>query len=329
MKVENITGMRIREMRLEKNWTQKELAQKLELKNDTAIANYEAGYSIPKDEIKLKICELFNCSVDYLMGNSKYKTKQEELNHFLENQNKIIILETLQIEHDILVECQINEDDVEFLLEFLSNSSEILSKEVLKKKLDMFLSKFNKNEQTKVRKLLKTILDNLIKKNEEKNYFYYLKLSVDKEFQEQKDIVNTMSNIYMCPVYENILAKTPYFINDNIKEHIIIDTKLYNIDQNKEYFSYEINENYINFRNTYGHYIIFQKQNIANNDDIVLIVSENFSPSVKKYRKVNDNLIMLQPIDMQEILEPLIVDSNHITVLGKAIGYIGKFEMKM
>lgn len=68
-----LIGSRIRQMRLDNGWTQKDLAKKLGLKNDTAIANYEAGYSTPKDEIKLKMCKLFNCSMDYLMGLSTHK----------------------------------------------------------------------------------------------------------------------------------------------------------------------------------------------------------------------------------------------------------------
>lgn len=82
MEKENLTSIRIKQMRLANGWTQKDLAKKLGLKNDTAIANYEAGYSTPKDEIKLKMCEIFNCSMDYLMGKSEYKTKKEELNHY-------------------------------------------------------------------------------------------------------------------------------------------------------------------------------------------------------------------------------------------------------
>lgn len=60
-------GERIKYLRLEKNWTQKDLAMQLGLKNDTAVANYESNYSIPKDEIKYKLCELFECTMDYLM----------------------------------------------------------------------------------------------------------------------------------------------------------------------------------------------------------------------------------------------------------------------
>ena len=69
----NKIGVKIKKMRLEKEWTQKELASALGLKNETAIANYESGYSVPKDEVKLKLCDIFNCSMDYLMGKSNYK----------------------------------------------------------------------------------------------------------------------------------------------------------------------------------------------------------------------------------------------------------------
>ena len=78
MKNNNIVGMRIKEMRLEKKLTQKDLAQRLGLKNDTAIANYEAGYSTPKDDIKLKLCELFNCSIDYLLGKSDKRNNDND-----------------------------------------------------------------------------------------------------------------------------------------------------------------------------------------------------------------------------------------------------------
>lgn len=74
----NIIGNRIKQMRLENSWTQKDLAIKLGLKNDTAIANYETGYSTPKDEVKFKMCELFNCSLDYLMGKSDIRNNEEK-----------------------------------------------------------------------------------------------------------------------------------------------------------------------------------------------------------------------------------------------------------
>lgn len=74
-----IIGNRIKYLRENEKLTQKDLATKLGLKGETAIANYEAGYSIPKDEIKFKMCELFNCSIDYLLGKSDIKNSEDAL----------------------------------------------------------------------------------------------------------------------------------------------------------------------------------------------------------------------------------------------------------
>ena len=77
-----ILSERIKELRAELGLTQEELAKKLGLNNKSSIANYESGYSVPSDEIKKKMCEIFNCTMDYLMGQSEFKTVQEELQDF-------------------------------------------------------------------------------------------------------------------------------------------------------------------------------------------------------------------------------------------------------
>lgn len=63
----SIIGSRIKQMRKEKGLTQQELAKLLGLAHKSTIANYEKGYSIPKDEVKIELCKLFCCSFDYLM----------------------------------------------------------------------------------------------------------------------------------------------------------------------------------------------------------------------------------------------------------------------
>ena len=64
---------RIKKMRLEKKLTQYELAIKLGLNGESAIVNYEKGRSIPKDDIKYKMCDFFGCSMDYLMGKDEFQ----------------------------------------------------------------------------------------------------------------------------------------------------------------------------------------------------------------------------------------------------------------
>lgn len=68
MRNDNITGKRIRLLRTTGKITQEQLAKDLGLNNKSSIANYESGYSMPSDEIKVRLAEYFCVSVDYLLG---------------------------------------------------------------------------------------------------------------------------------------------------------------------------------------------------------------------------------------------------------------------
>lgn len=74
----NMIGERIKKLRKENGLTQEELSIKLGLNNKSSISQYEKGDIIPSDEVKLKMCKLFNCTLDYLMGKSDYRNAWEE-----------------------------------------------------------------------------------------------------------------------------------------------------------------------------------------------------------------------------------------------------------
>lgn len=63
---------RIKELRTEKNLTQEEFGKVFGIVKST-VSLYESGKSTPDDEIKKKIAEYFNVSLDYLMGASDIK----------------------------------------------------------------------------------------------------------------------------------------------------------------------------------------------------------------------------------------------------------------
>jgi transcriptional regulator with XRE-family HTH domain len=72
-------SQRIKELRIEYGYTQEELAKKLGLNSKSSIANYEKKTNSPSDEIKLKMCEIFDCSMDYLLGKSNIRNPKTEL----------------------------------------------------------------------------------------------------------------------------------------------------------------------------------------------------------------------------------------------------------
>ncbi len=75
-----LIGKRIKQLRLELNLTQEELAQKIaSVKGKSSIANYESGSNLPSDEVKIKMCEIFNCSLDYLMCKSDIRNLNDKI----------------------------------------------------------------------------------------------------------------------------------------------------------------------------------------------------------------------------------------------------------
>jgi transcriptional regulator with XRE-family HTH domain len=91
-----IIAERIKFLRKEKCYTQEQLAELLGLNAKSSIANYESGANAPSDEIKSKMCELFGCSMDYLMGKSNFRTNAEELTNYLNIEIKDDLIKNLK-----------------------------------------------------------------------------------------------------------------------------------------------------------------------------------------------------------------------------------------
>jgi transcriptional regulator with XRE-family HTH domain len=69
---------RIKELRTEKDVTQRELANYLNL-TPKMISFYESGERFPPHDIILKLSEYFNISTDYLLGNSNIKKTSDQV----------------------------------------------------------------------------------------------------------------------------------------------------------------------------------------------------------------------------------------------------------
>ena len=68
---------RLKELRLSKGLSQKELADKLNV-GRTTVCEYERGKIVPKQEGLLKLASFFNVSIDYLTGVSNVSTTQKQ-----------------------------------------------------------------------------------------------------------------------------------------------------------------------------------------------------------------------------------------------------------
>ncbi len=66
-------GSKIKELRLEKNMLQKELAAYLQVSTGT-VCNYEKNTHFPDGDALCKIADLFGVSIDYLMGRTNFRS---------------------------------------------------------------------------------------------------------------------------------------------------------------------------------------------------------------------------------------------------------------
>ncbi len=57
----------LQKLRTQRNMTQKELATQLNIKQQ-AVSQYETGTSLPKIDVILKMSQIFNVSIAYLIG---------------------------------------------------------------------------------------------------------------------------------------------------------------------------------------------------------------------------------------------------------------------
>lgn len=80
-------GKRIKLLRTENNLTQLEFAKILNIANST-LSQYEAGNRVPSDDIKKKIADFFNVSMDYLLGRTDIRN--ETINKLTQKDEKDI-----------------------------------------------------------------------------------------------------------------------------------------------------------------------------------------------------------------------------------------------
>ena len=316
---------RIKELRTEKGYTQEELAKLLGLNAKSNIANYENGANAPSDKIKIKMCELFNCSMDYLMGNSDFRTDKENFDNYMINQNKITILKTIYAYHqEFIVPCSLKENDVDYLVKLLSNVKSQNIKEI-KEQINEYVNSFDESKRKKVRELINTIVKELISDLENKSRFHYFATLIDKESSSEEDIENIVSNkFYMCPVYGQISAGQPNWAEECIEGRIPLDPDLMGIVNPEEHFFLRVNGESMNKVIRNGAFALIHKQDSVESGEIAVVLVNGYDATLKKFTRQGD-LVILQPQSTDSSYTTQVYDkTTPIKILGK---YVGKMEI--
>lgn len=135
--------------------------------------------------------------------------------------------------------------------------------------------------------------------------------------------VNTSEN-YMCPVYRQISAGQPNWVEENIEGRIPIDVDLMDIVNPEEHFFLRVNGESMNKIVKNGAFALIHKQDKVDNGEIAVVLVNGFDATIKKFTKQGD-LVILEPQSNDESFETQVYDKNtFIKILGK---YVGKMEI--
>ena len=293
---------RIKELRTEKGYTQEELAKLLGLNSKSNIANYENGANSPSDKVKMKMCEIFNCSMDYLMGKSNFKT-QEEFSHYEKTLFNSAVLDFAPE----LLNMGLNKDEV-------LKISDVLSSETKENILSYLLQLQKKiSDKKRYQMLINLILEHA------KNKLDYDTL---KAFKEKN------FNLINVPVLGKIAAGKPILADEYIEGYLPVDPNIYGLTTSDELFYLKVSGQSMNLKVKNGDYALIHKQDYAEDGDIIAaIVNGDNEATLKRYKKLTDRFVLLEPMSTDPSIEAITVDlkNTDFKIIGKAIGQFGKF----
>lgn len=292
---------RIKELRKEKGLTQEELAKMLGLSAKSNIANYENGANAPSDDVKLKMCEIFNCTMDYLMGKSEFKTNKAEFLNYREK----LALDAMVDSYSMFLSLGLSPEQISFLKNFSMKNVDDKDME----QLEAFIEQFPKENRKNILSAIKIYLNKQKKQLESDNL---------KSFQKE------MTQYYMCPVYGKISAGQPNWAEECLEGYLPIDLNLMGIINPEECFFLKVDGESMNKVIRNGAYALIRKQDIVNDGEIAAVLVNGFEATLKRFSRQGD-FIILEPMSTDKSFKMQIYDKNtNIKILGK---YIGKFEI--
>lgn len=83
-------GDRLKQLRLSRKLNMKETAEQLGIVYTTYVG-YEKNEREPSSDVLVKIADFFNCSTDYLLGNSEHIEPQGKISNAISSKEKIIL----------------------------------------------------------------------------------------------------------------------------------------------------------------------------------------------------------------------------------------------
>ena len=129
--------------------------------------------------------------------------------------------------------------------------------------------------------------------------------------------------LFLIPIVGKVAAGKPIFANENIEGYLPIDPLMYNLTSPNGFFFLQIQGESMNKLIKNGSFALIKKQDYAENGDVIVaIVNGDGEATVKRYKQLNEQFIMLEPVSEDSSFQPITIDlkSTKFSIIGKVIG---------
>lgn len=153
----------------------------------------------------------------------------------------------------------------------------------------------------------------------------YFNVSID--YLMGKTNIRNENKLFVIPVLSKITAGQPILTDEYLEGYLPVDPNIYGMTTSDDYFYLKVSGESMNLKVHNGDYALIQKQDYAENGDIIVaIVNGDDEATLKRYKKINDEIVMLEPMSTYPI-EPIVINlkDTNFKIIGKAIGQFGKF----
>ncbi len=174
---------------------------------------------------------------------------------------------------------------------------------------------------------LKTRFIYFYERNKVKNELKKTERYNNSEFSLDNHSSNIKNKIFNIPVLGKITAGQPILAEEYIEGYLPVDPDVYGMTLTDDLFYLKVSGESMNLKVHNGDYALIHKQDYAENGDIVVAIVNGFDEAtLKRYKKINDELVMLEPMSSYP-MEPIVINlkETKFKIIGKAIGQFGKF----
>lgn len=129
--------------------------------------------------------------------------------------------------------------------------------------------------------------------------------------------------LFLIPIVGKVAAGKPIFANENIEGYLPIDPLMYNLTSPNGFFFLQIQGESMNKLIKNGSFALIKKQDYAENGDVIVaIVNGDDEATIKRYKQLNEQFIMLEPVSEDSSFQPITIDlkNTKFSIIGKVIG---------